>query len=194
MVENIAEDIVLEEYLSDDKLNIILDRVNGWIDNCDSKVSTILSSVGIIAGIFLATDYVKKIISIIQTAYKCDNVWARIYLMVSAISVILLIIGVCMLISTLFARVNSKAFKKKNVKTESILFFSSIAQNESFPKYLTKVRECSDAQLKEDLISQIYICSLICDKKFGLYKCGLLFSAIGFSLFVLMMSIGVAVF
>ena len=99
-----------------------------------------------------------------------------------------------MLISTLFARVNSKAFKKKNVKTESILFFSSIAQNESFPKYLTKVRECSDAQLKEDLICQIYICSLICDKKFGLYKCGLLFSVIGFSLFVLMMSIGVAVF
>ena len=99
-----------------------------------------------------------------------------------------------MLISTLFARVNSKAFEKKNIKTESILFFSSIAQNESFPKYLTKVRECSDAQLKEDLISQIYICSLICDKKFGLYKCGLLFSAIGFSLFVLMMSIGVAVF
>ena len=114
MVENIAEDIVLEEYLSDDKLNIILDRVNGWIDNCDSKVSTILSGVGIIAGIFLATDYVKKIISIIQTAYKCDNVWARIYLMVSAISIIFLIIGVCMLISTLFARVNPKAFEKKN--------------------------------------------------------------------------------
>ena len=99
-----------------------------------------------------------------------------------------------MLINTLFARVNSKAFEKKECENRIHFVFSSIAQNESFPKYLTKVRECSDAQLREDLISQIYICSLICDKKFGLYKYGLLFSVIGFGLFVLMMSIGVIIF
>lgn len=35
-----------------------------WIENCDSKTSIILGSFGVIAGIFLATDYVSKLKSI----------------------------------------------------------------------------------------------------------------------------------
>ena len=47
-----------------DELSEILNGVNSWIENCDSKVSTILSGMGVFAGILLATDYVSKFIAI----------------------------------------------------------------------------------------------------------------------------------
>lgn len=99
-----------------------------------------------------------------------------------------------MLIGVLFARVNIEEFKNKGIKTESLLFFSSIAKNENFSKYKIKVNKCSEEQLRDDLISQIYICSLICDKKFELYKKGLLSAIVGFCVFMLMIVIGVAAF
>lgn len=38
----------------------ILDRIIVWTDNCDSKTSIILGGLGVIAGIFMASDYVTK--------------------------------------------------------------------------------------------------------------------------------------
>ena len=177
-----------------EELNKILDRVNGWIENCDSKVSTILTGIGVLTGIILATDYLSKLISIFHAACQNISILTVIYLALSFLSLGVLICGVLMLVGVLLARVNIKEFKNKGVNTDSLLFFSSIAQNKNFSKYRDKVNECSKQQLREDLICQIYICSLICDKKFKLYKKGLLFAIVGFGVFVLMIVIGAVAF
>lgn len=182
------------ETLDSGELNQILDRINGWIESCDSKVSTILSGMGVLAGILLATDYISKIISIFRAACEHIGVGSVAYLIISIASLIVLMCGALLLIGVLFARVNPEKFGTRGVKTDSILFFSCISKNKTLSKYRVKVNKCSREQLRDDLMSQIYICSLICDKKFVLYKNGLVLSIIGFSVFVLMMVIGVVAF
>ena len=54
-----------------DELSETLNRVNSWIGNCDSKVSTILSGIGVFTGILLATDYVSKFTAIFR--YMCEK-------------------------------------------------------------------------------------------------------------------------
>ena len=44
--------------------------------------------------------------------------------------------------------------------------------------------------MEEDLVTQIYICSIICDKKFKCYKLGLLFASMGSVLFIGLFVIG----
>lgn len=182
------------EYLGCGELNQILDRVNGWIENCDFKVSVILSGMGIFAGIFLVSDYISKFTSIFRAVLNNIGILSIAYLFISFLSLGLLIYGAILLVSVLFARINPTEFQNRAVKSDSVLFFSSIAKNKSFLKYKAKVRKCSKEQLMEDLVSQIYICALICDKKFRLYKKGLLYSIIGFCTFMFMMIVGVAVF
>ena len=174
-----------------DELSEILNRVNSWIENCDSKVSTILSGMGVFAGILLATDYVSKFIAIFR--YMCEKitVLSAIYLIISFLSFGLLLYGVFLFMGVLFARVNPTEFEDRGVKGDSLIFFSSIAKNKTLSKYRGKLRKCSAEQMNDEIISQIYICSLICDKKFSLYKKGLICSLIGFIVFLIMAIIGV---
>lgn len=176
-----------------DELNEILDRTIGWIENCDTKTSIILSGMGVIAGILLATDYVEKLVTIYRYMISYVNLWRSFYLLVSFLSLWVIVYGCVLLIGVLVAKVNPAEFSEKGVKTDSLIFFTSIAANNSLAKYRDKVKECSYEQLDDDIISQIYICSLICKKKFKLYKKGLIISLAGFAIFVIMTIIGVIV-
>lgn len=181
------------EHISNEELSEIFGRINGWIENCDSKVSTILSGMGVFAGILLATDYVSKFIDIFRFMCEQSNVWTVIYLVICLFSLCLLILGAFLLVGVLFARVNTTEFESRGVKKESLVFFSSIAKNKTLSKYRGRIKKCTSEQMSDDLISQIYVCSLICDKKFMLYKRGLICSLAGFSIFVIMAIIGIAV-
>lgn len=174
-----------------EKLSDILDRTNGWINNCDSKASIILSGIGVFAGILLATDYVSKFIAVFR--FMCENitVWSILYLTISFLSLCLLFYGAFLLVMVLFARVDPTEYTCRGVKDDSLIFFSYIVKNKTLSKYREKIRKCSIEQMNEDIISQIYICSLICDKKFSLYKKGLIFSIIGFIVFMIMAIMGV---
>ena len=180
------ENIKLEE------LSEILNRINGWIENCDSKVSTILSGLGVFAGVLLATDYVSKFIEICR--FMCEKITALtvLYLSITSLSICLLLYGVFLFTRVLFAKIDIHEFESRGVRKDSLIFFASIAQNTTLKKYREKLRKCSAEKMSDDIISQIYICSLICDKKFSLYKKGLICSIVGFCIFAVMLIIGVA--
>ena len=55
--------------------------------------------------------------------------------------------------------------------------------------YKEKIENCESEEMTEDLISQIYICSIICDKKFKYYKFGLIFASIGFTMLAVLLLI-----
>ena len=181
------------EHIKHDELNQILDKTNGWINNCDSKVSIVLSGMGVFAVILLATDYISKFILIYKFMCEKINIWSVIYLILNFSALFLLIYGTFLLVRVLFANINSKDFDNKDIKKDSLIFFSSIAKNTTLSKYRTRLKKCTYEQLNDDLISQIYICSLICDKKFALYNKGLRLAIIGFSLFIAMIFIGAVV-
>lgn len=165
------------EHLTYEELSEILARINSWIDNCDSKVSVLLSGIGIFTGIFLTSDYIDNIIKISQLALKTDHVIltiiAVIYVSVSIGSLIVLLCGCWYLFQAIAASVNSNEFKKRGAYSSSLIFFSSIAERATLAEYRDKLEKCSKEQIKLDIISQIYICSIICDRKFSLYNKGL---------------------
>ena len=171
----------------------ILDRNTAWIENCDSKTSIILGSFGVIAGIFLATDYVSKFKGIL--CHMTSNVffWTIIYIIFCIFAISLILAGCVCWITVLFARVNPNEFSNRGIKSDSLIFFSSIVKHKSLSSYKQKLEKCETVQMEEDLISQIYICSIICDKKFKYYKLGLLFASIGLILFVVLFVIGLVI-
>lgn len=106
-----------------DELSETLNRVNSWIENCDSKVSTILSGIGVFSGILLATDYVSKFTEIFRYICEKKTVLSTMFLIISFLSFSLLLYGVFLLIRVLFARVNPKEFEGRGVKGDSLIFF-----------------------------------------------------------------------
>lgn len=169
----------------------ILDRNTSWIENCDSKTSIILGGIGVITGVLLATDYVVKLAAIYKHMAENISFWSVAYLIGTILSIGAIIVGCLFLISVLMAKVDPTEFSKKGLKMDSLIFFSTIAQNKSFAKYREKLQKCPS--LDDDIISQIYICSLICEKKFALYKKGLIISLLGFMAFVILTFVGLII-
>lgn len=183
----------MESKRTREELKEILDRNTAWIENCDSKTSIILGSFGVIAGIFLATDYVSKFKSIFCHMISNVSFWTVIYIIFCISSISLILAGCICWITALFARVNLNEFSDRGIKSDSLIFFSSIAKHKSLSSYKQNLEKCETSQMEKDLISQIYICSIICDKKFKYYKLGLFLASIGSLLFVTLFVIGIIV-
>ena len=183
----------MESKRTHEELKEILDRNTAWIENCDSKTSIILGSFGVIAGIFLATDYVSKFKGIL--CHMTSNVcfWTIIYIIFCIFAISLILAGCVCWITVLFARVNPNEFSNRGIKSDSLIFFSSIAKHKTLSSYKQNLEKCDAVQINDDLISQIYICSIICDKKFKYYKWGLLLASIGSILFVVLFVVGLIV-
>lgn len=190
-----GESIVNNNRIVMDKneLNRVLERTIGWINNCDTKISVILSGLVILFGVFLATDHLKKSVTIIKCMLDNFSIFAIIYLTFALISILLVLIGVGLLIMALLPRTNILKYKEKKVNSVSLLFFSTISNYSSINEYKKEIEKCNEKQFIDDLINQIYVCSLICHKKFEYYKKGLFFSIIGIVLYCLMDFIGILI-
>ena len=183
----------MESKRTHEELKEILDRNTAWIENCDSKTSIILGSFGVIAGILLATDYVSKFKSIFCHMASNVTLWTVVYIIFCFFAISLILAGCICWITALFARVNLNEFSNRGIKSDSLIFFSSIAKHKSLSSYKQNLKKCETTQMEDDLISQIYICSIICDKKFKYYKLGLLLASTGLILFVVLFVIGLVV-
>lgn len=183
----------MESKRTHEELKEILDRNTEWIENCDSKTSIILGSFGVIAGIFLATDYVSKFLSICRHMISNVSFWSVVYVILCISATALILAGCVFWVAVLFARVNLNEFSNRGIKSDSLIFFSSVAKHKNLSSYKQKLEKCEATQVDDDIVSQIYICSIICDKKFKYYKLGLLFASTGSVLFVLLFVIGLIV-
>lgn len=179
-----------EHKICRDELSQILNRTTAWIENCDTKASIILSGIGVITGIVLASDYLSKIIAIFRYMIKGLGIWTGLHVLLSVVAIICIIAGALCLLLVLVGKTDTKGLEKKGVHTSSLSFFSAISKQPSLGTYKANVLEHSENDWIDELISQIYICSIICDTKFKNYKRGLVFSVAGFALFTAMMIVG----
>lgn len=182
----------METKRSHDELVEILDRNSSWIENCDNKASIILGMIGVVAGIFLATDYVGKIYNIILHMTSKENLsfGSIVFLLILTLSVLGMIIGCLLLIKVLVPRYKIEEYKRRGINKESVIHYSSIAKHKSFTKYKNKLIRLSNEDMSEDIMEQIYVCAIICQKKFTAYKSGLYFCTVSFLIFVLMVTLG----
>lgn len=139
----------------------LLDMINGWISNIDTKISLALAFNSILIGIMCSNisgiDIVFNFIddSIIKDIV--DTVLVVIMLVLIIISIIQMLIAVIASVSN---------------TNNSLLFFGSIAKND-LNTYKSKFNTASEDDILNNLIEQIHTNSKICTKKVKRYNDGI---------------------
>lgn len=154
-----------------------LERVNFWVTNCDSKVSYLLTLQGIILTIIFTSSYAGRLV--VTLSYKLtfmDFGWYSLFRFIEGVSlysfIVLILISLYNAYSTLRARLDPKIFQEPGLVTNSVLFFETIA-NRSFIDFQTDQQQTTNINsitLDNDIDSQVFINSKICQLKFKHYN------------------------
>ena len=162
-----------------ESLELSLDRINSWISNCDQKAGFLLATIGIVLAILFATDFVGVVKKDIVEPFLCYldmpkafefSLIRFLFFIVLMSSVITCAVSAIFALLAISATVDSKKQHVNNptLSNYSYLFFQTISSG-NFETY-SKFEQVSYA---DDLMSQIYINSSICAKKFKSYKVAL---------------------
>ena len=160
-------------------LQLTLDTVNSWVNNCDQKAGILLALVGVSITVLITSDFLTKLRNYIFTPFYeywsnessyLTFSWSRILVFICLlVSAIMLFASCFYLLQTISAKVDYDKMRKKHpglVKT-SFIYFGSICKMtyDDFKK--------DEVEYVDDLKSQIYVNSVIANKKFALYRKGL---------------------
>ena len=123
-----------------------LDRIIGFINACDTKVSIILAIFGIIITIIFTGN-----ISIIENLKNIINdskniKYLPIFLLL--ISIVIFLYGLIMLFMALYANIKASGEK-------SIIYFKDISLSEDYEAYKQKIKNMSSENFLDDIIKQI---------------------------------------
>ena len=165
----------------------VLETVNQWIFNCDTKVSIIIAAYGIFLTAIFSTDILTAVVNVIRTNLLNKTPCGVIYLLFLFIAVLLFLYGVFKLFCVLIPSIN--------LKYNSVMFFGGVATHNSFDEYEDAVsKKINDNEVRKDLLQQIYVASAICAKKFKNQKTGILYSGVGLALILLWLIISFFVY
>ena len=164
-----------------------LDRVINWVSNCDSKVSYLLTLQGIILTIIFTSNYASCITDTFSYKFSlADFGWKSVFRFLEGVSLYsfltLILVSLYNAYLTLRARLDPKIFKEKGLTTNSVLFFETIAKRK-FVDFVTDQQNTTNTgtnQLDNDIDSQVFINSKICQLKFKHYNLTLKYCGIGF--------------
>ncbi|NLH45124.1 MAG: hypothetical protein GX451_03215 [Acholeplasmataceae bacterium] len=185
--------------MSENGLNVektlnILDRIIRFVDSCDKKTSIALAFYGALLTIFLSSENLKILHQLINNAYYFGKCLGKIYLLAFACSAVMYVYGMYKLLKAIFPQIKEKHFQQEGIENNSIIFFGDICRNKDYLKYRSKVDAISEEDMLNDIFSQIYINSLICDTKFKNYKTGIKITTISLSIFIILWILGLFVY
>ncbi|MEW9575653.1 hypothetical protein U9K47_09385 [Bacillus toyonensis] len=156
-----------------------LERINFWISNCDTKISFSLAFAGILLGGFFSSGIITGSLNKLMKGLKeidKNTPYLRIqYLEIT--TVVLVVFIILMIVSlTYFFRgkkgsIDTGVYNEADLSKDSTLFFGTI-QNKSFIVFKNSMIGIKKDELVNDYLSQIYINSKICNRKFTLYNKG----------------------
>ena len=164
----------------------VLDTVNQWIFNCDTKVSILLSTYGVLFSVILSSDIGSGMSNIIKTCVANKNTCSIAYLCFLVLAITIFGWGIYKLMRVLIPTIN--------LNYNSIMFFGNIASYPSFGDYWDAVRGCNDDKIDKDLSHQIFAASKICNQKFSNQKQGIKASLLGLTLILFWLIIGYIVY
>lgn len=178
----------------EDKVNnakYILDSTKEWINNVDIKISILIAFMGVVLGYILIdsnTDIMQKIINSIETRD------------ITCIKILKGICVICLYGSTIFSiikltyalkgKINIKDFKESGVTLNSLIFYGSIS-NKNYEDFKNNMINQTKESNFNDLLSQIYINSKICNSKFKNYNNGLNYAILSILLLFLTKFFGI---
>lgn len=156
-----------------------LERINFWISNCDTKISFSLAFAGILLGGFFSsgifTGSLNKLMKGLKEIDK-DTPYLKIqYLELTTVVLVVFIILMIVSLTYLFrgkkGSIDTGVYKEPDLSKDSTLFFGTI-QNKSFIAFKNSMFGIKKDELVNDYLSQVFINSKICNRKFTLYNRG----------------------
>jgi len=175
------------------ELNHILDKTISFINNCDNKVSILLGIYGIFLTILFTSYGFLNVVAIIKSAIASKL--GKLFIACMVFFLVLACYGIVRLIMALTAKTDSPIeIKDETIELDSNIYFEHIIKNKSYYSYKQKIIQCSLEDYKNDLISQIYLNSKICSRKYRHYKYGMLSSFVGIFAFMFLWGIGALIY
>jgi len=172
----------------------ILDRTIGFVNFCDSKTSVVLGIFGVLLTILFSGEGVKELKSIIKLAISTGNYYGILFVIVLACAAIVFTFGIIKLLQVLFPQTEVNDPKQKEIDVDSKIFFGCICKNSTYKQFREKLMKCSGEEYLNDIISQVYLNAIICNKKYTNFKTGLRTAIIGFVFFLMTWGIGIIFF
>lgn len=155
-----------DKFYTHNEARVLLNRVDEWIKNCDSKFSILLGLLGIIVGftskIFETFTNLRLIIESWENTLLFDKVWC----IISCILVLFYITLIILCATFSIIGINAKI---KN-STKNPLFFGYIASKNEFEDFENKISYITEEDYLKYLNEQIHTNSKICKKKYKFYK------------------------
>lgn len=163
--------------ITKDELTLRLDRVNGWINNCDQKSSILLAIEGVVLTILCTSDYIsfihQQLIFPIYNYYETGNgvfsIINTVQLFILAAMFILIFLSIFYSLQVIKGTIDTNLFKQPGLTEKSLLHFTTIS-NRSFNVFKNYIANQSEESMLNDLYSQVYINSSICNNKFKYHK------------------------
>ena len=106
----IADTLDTEEQIEEAKAS--LDRINSWINSCDSKAGTVLALIGVLLTIIFTNDGMAEMYNVLQNIVPPANLCTVLYIVFLGSSVFMLCYGIARLILSLVARINTNIYKQ----------------------------------------------------------------------------------
>lgn len=164
-----------------------LDRILAWTNNCDTKTSIILATFGILTTLFGSEFFIEKFKTIIFYNLVSIDFAKFIFLLSLTTGFCCYLMGLSFLILELFPSLITK--KNHNLNQSSSFFFGMII-NKELAVFKQEILSLNVDEEIDDLISQVYINSVICDRKYHFVKRGVFFSCLGFLSICVLFCIG----
>jgi hypothetical protein len=172
----------------------ILDRTIGFINSCDSKASVVLGVFGVLLTILFSSDGVTELKKIIKVAISTGIFYGVLYCIILVFTAIGLAFGIVKLLQVLFPKTDCNELKQEDLELNSKIFFGGILKNSTYRQYKDKMMKCNQDEYLNDIISQIYLNSVICDRKYKNFKIGVIVALVGFLSFIAVWGIGIIVY
>lgn len=151
-----------------------LEMINQWITNCDAKTSFLLTFYGVIITIIMTSKIFDEIKFIFSMSVQGGSIKSEnIYNFLALVSICLFIKfsakSFYFIYNTLKARIDPNIYAQEKLKTNSNIFFFTIASKQFNEFHKSNIDESIEEYI-EDIDSQIYINSCIATLKFQNYN------------------------
>jgi hypothetical protein len=165
-----------------------LELINQWISNCDTKSSFILTFYGVVLTIIFTSNIGGEMINSFSFIRAKENDWESCRNFILLLTTIAFFISSTVtfyqIYSTLKGRIDPKVYQQNGLKTNSNIFFGSIA-SKTFENFENESNNEIEPTYLNDLNSQIFINASIITEKFKHYNNSLIWMFISLGIFIL---------
>ena len=156
-----------------------LNRTIAFVSNCDNKASIILAVLGVIVTVILSSGDMSLVYSKVIDSEGGLSIYFLILFSAFLIFACIILYGTWQLVLVLTAKIDCDEYKQVEMDMNSLIFFDHICQKNTYAQYKDRFSNMTDEEYLNDILSQIYINSIIVRNKYRRYSTGLRFSMIG---------------